>query len=453
MRIRTKLTLWYSLLTTLLLIILIPLIYFPLKHSLLSNEENLLQLHATEASINFEGVSVPNLSAQMNSSSNLGTFLAVYDASNTIITSDSYIPERLLQEKNSMGEIRIINTNQGKWLLIDQIIDDEGVEKTWLRGVRSLDTYNRTLSDFRRFLFVIIPIYLVIAFLGGIIVTKKALVPLTQMASTAQEIGHGKLDKRLSLDLPANEIGILALTFNDMLNRLELSFQKEKQFTSDASHELKTPIAVIQAHTENALSLSKNQGELEQSLNIIYQEAKSMNRIVSQLLLLTRSDSSNNSVLFEKLNLSYIVEDCISTYIDSSNNSTSNTTTINSDIEPLIYIMGDQTLMTRLFVNLIENSIKYGKESNNIFLSLHQEKNIIKFLIKDNGIGISPTDIPQIFDPFYRSSETRSLEGSGLGLALVKKIIELHNGEITVESTENSGTTFEILLPIDGSSS
>jgi len=273
------------------------------------------------------------------------------------------------------------------------------------------------------------------------------------MASTAQEIGHGKLDKRLSLDLPANEIGILALTFNDMLNRLELSFQKEKQFTSDASHELKTPIAVIQAHTENALSLSKNQGELEQSLNIIYQEAKSMNRIVSQLLLLTRSDSSNNTVLFEKLNLSYIVEDCISTYIDSSNNSTSNTTTINSDIEPLIYIMGDQTLMTRLFVNLIENSIKYGKESNNIFLSLHQEKNTIKFLIKDNGIGISPTDIPQIFDPFYRSSEARSLEGSGLGLALVKKIIELHNGEITVESTENSGTTFEILLPIDGSSS
>ncbi|WKY45109.1 HAMP domain-containing sensor histidine kinase [Eubacteriaceae bacterium ES2] len=443
-KIQTKLTLWYAVLTVLLLMILMPLIYFPFKQSLMANEENLLKLQASQADIDMESSIADSFGIQINTSFKLGTYLSIFDKNNQLIIAEANIPDDLLDLKSSMNEIRIINTNEGDYLILDQVIDDDNVDQIWIRAVRSLVAYNQTLEDFRERLLWGIPIYLIVAFLGGAFMTRSALRPLTRMANTARKIGQGQLDKRMEMALPDDEMGLLAKTFNEMLNELESSFKKEKQFTSDASHELKTPIAVISAHTENALLFVKEEGALTDSLKVIEKETKAMNRIVAQLLMLTRSDQTNAHIIFENLNLSYLVEDCLSIYLE---NEAAVNYRITGIIEDSVYMTGDQTLLTRLFVNLIDNSIKYGQKGNVIDLELKQTAEQICFTIADHGRGISKEDLPYIFEPFYRADEARAQDGSGLGLALVKKIVLLHHGSVEVNSEMNKGTTFVIIFP------
>ena len=443
--IRSKLTIWYSILTVILLTLLIVLIYFPLQSNLWTNEENLIQLHATEVGIEFEGLSTEELQGQLGQLDNQGTFFAIYDSNNNLLVMDDHIDGSITALDRQFTGIRTVHVGEEDYMVFDQPVDDEGSVLLWLRAVRPLNSYEGTLRDFQELLVLILPLYLLIAIIGGIIVTKLALKPLTIMAKTAQEIGHGDLSTRLRKDLPNDEMGLLAYTFNDMLDRLENSFEKEKQFTSDASHELKTPIAIISAHAENALSSMNDPDEVMSSLDIILSETRSMTKTVSQLLTLTRSDHNNKHIHFERLNLSHILEDCLSIYEEEVDEIGYR---LSASIPPDVTIMGDQTLMTRLFVNLIENAIKYGREGNHIQVQMTQNQSSIQIHVTDTGIGISQDDLVHIFDPFYRSIEARSMEGSGLGLALVQKIVHLHKGHMEVESTLGKGTTFTISFPL-----
>lgn len=273
---------------------------------------------------------------------------------------------------------------------------------------------------------------------------KKALKPIDDIAKTARTIGHTDLSKRLNFPKVEDEIGRLAMTFDEMLDRLENAFKRERRFLSDASHELRTPLTTVKALVEEALEDCKTQDEYKEVLYVIHKEISKMNKIISQLFMLTRCEEGNWPVDFEKINLRIIVEDVMEEMQEFAQQKG---VKLYKECDKDIFIEGDQTLITRLFINLIENAIKYNKKDGWILAKIEEQENEVKITIEDGGIGIPEEDLPFIFNRFYRVDKSRSTEGIGLGLSIVDWIVKIHRGRINVTSKVGIGSCFEIILP------
>lgn len=296
------------------------------------------------------------------------------------------------------------------------------------------------------------PLLILIAAAGGYFITQRAFRPVQQMSDSASEIGDGKdLSKRINLQGSSkDEMYHLAQTFDKMFVRLETSFESEKQFTSDASHELRTPTSVIISQCEYALSQRNNPKEMEESLEVILRQSRKMSALISQLLLLARVDQEkHNTFQFECINMSELTEIVVEELSLMVQEASINITT---NIEEDLFIKADQTLMMRLLMNLLTNAIAYSKANGTVNMQLFRDETNIIGKVSDNGIGISEQHIVKIWDRFYRvdAARTSSNNGNtGLGLSMVKWIIELHGGEITVESELGEGSTFTFKLPIE----
>ena len=273
-----------------------------------------------------------------------------------------------------------------------------------------------------------------------------------------------------------DEIHRLAVTFNSMFDRLEKSFNTERQFTSDASHELRTPVSVIKAHCEYALKYAQTPEELRESLQVIERQADRATDLLTQLLFFTRLHQSDHPVRLEKTNLSDLVEFICEdlTILLASGKS------METDIEPGIFVLADKSLMTRLISNLIDNDYKYSGDDALVKVSLHMssaagegaetggilqssvgtsespasslssEKQYVRLSVEDNGIGISPENIEKIWARFYQEDPSRTETASssfGLGLSMVKEIADIHGGKLEVESVPGKGSRFTLVLP------
>ncbi|WP_394219843.1 HAMP domain-containing sensor histidine kinase [Thermoanaerobacter kivui] len=293
---------------------------------------------------------------------------------------------------------------------------------------------------------IIIPILIGIAILGGIIISNKALKPISHMTKVAREISVGDLSKRLNLPYTNDEIGNLAQTFDMMIEKLENSFKRQKQFTHDASHELRTPIAVIQTQAESALNGTGTKEEYKKALQVILEEAKHMSKLVHDLLFLARSDSNAEKLTIENLNFSELIEGIVNELAPLAENNGLILKIIKNDPS---YIRGDQTRIIQLFYNLIDNAIKYTPAGGKVEISVENAGKFIKTSIKDTGIGIPEEHLPHIFERFYRvdKARTRKSGGSGLGLSICQWIVNAHGGKIEVESCEGKGATFVVWLP------
>jgi signal transduction histidine kinase len=316
----------------------------------------------------------------------------------------------------------------------------------WLRLNRSISHITNTLFNIRVVIFTATPIYILFATLSSLFLTSRALTPIDSITKTANIIEKGDLSKRITMPKVNDEVGRLARTFNKMIERIENSFSKEKRFTSDASHELKTPISIISATAEQALKKGRNTKDYKNALTNIIDESKKVSYLISQLLFLARSDEGKEILNLEYIDLTLIAESVVGQLKEMAEKKEIK---ISIELEHDFKLESDQTLMTILFLNIIENSIKYNKTGGFLNISLHKEENDIKIIFEDNGIGISTEDLPYIFDRFYQVSRSRTGRGSGLGLAITKEIIELHNGEINVDSLLGKGTRLEISLPLD----
>lgn len=316
----------------------------------------------------------------------------------------------------------------------------------WLRISRSVSHIIKTLTNIKIVIFTATPIYIFLATLSSLFLTSRALKPIDSITKTAIMIEKGDLSRRIITSKVNDEVGRLAGTFNKMIERIDNSFKKEKRFTSDASHELKTPISIISATAEEALNRSKGEGDYKKALKTIIQESKNVSFLISQLLFLARSDEGKESLNLEKINLTLIVESIVK---QLKNKAKKKDIKISINFRQDFKLKGDQTLITILFLNIIKNSIKYNKNGGFINISLSKKDNNVKIYFEDNGIGISKEDLPYIFNRFYQVSKARTGKGSGLGLAISKEIIELHNGQINIKSTIGKGTRTEILLPLN----
>ncbi len=346
------------------------------------------------------------------------------------------------------NQIQTIQSGEVHWLVYDLYVSTNWPEALWIRGVVSLNASYETRTYILLVCVILFPFLALLAAFGGWLITQKAFQPVSLIRKTAADIeSSGDLSKRIQLSGSKDEIDDLAQTFDHMLDQLELSFQKERQFTSDASHELRTPLSVILAHTEYGLIQRDNPVETVDALQVIQQQTKKMMALVSSLLLLARTDHQSAQLDFETVNLSEIANMVID---ELTLTAQSKNITIHTAIEDNLIIVADQTSIMRLLLNLLQNAIRYGRQNGWIKVELHQLKEDVLGSIEDNGIGIASDNLPQIWNRFYQVDPSRkSVEdtGAGLGLSIVKWIIESHGGQISVESLPGQGTLFRFSLP------
>jgi len=342
-----------------------------------------------------------------------------------------------------------INTIQSQeyngvsWLIYDVALEDGYV----LRGIYDIDIMSSSVQRIILIAGIFSPILIVFAAVGGYIIIKRSFRPIREIYQTASSIKDEEdYSKRVPINTAKDEVYELSLMVNQMLDRVEQSINREKQFSSNVSHELRTPLTVMKAQAEYMLVHTDNKTQQEE-INTIMSQVSFMESIVTQLLEITRTKqlSSGDMESIDLFELIKLTGDSLAPILTEKNISLQ----VNRpEFKAIIHC--NQTMMIRVFSNLIMNSIKYNKQHGSIQIDFKKENKNIITTLSDTGIGISKENLEKIFNPFYRENESRS-QGDyslGLGLALVKEVIHIHHGDISVQSLQNVGTTFTITLPL-----
>lgn len=279
-------------------------------------------------------------------------------------------------------------------------------------------------------------LYLVMSF-----VASKAIAPVKQLIHTADAINDSNIQCRLPLPENEDEIHQLATTINELLNRLEFSILQQKQFTADASHEMRTPLSAIKGILEVLLRKDRTPEEYRLKIKEVIIQTDRLSQLFDHLLQLARLESGIEKVREESLSLKEVVENIAKTHyshIEKSKN------TIHIEIPQNCIVRADKVMLERVLDNLILNAVKYNQPHGNIFCQWDEKTNSLT--IKDEGIGISPEQLPQLFNRFYRADHSRSsrIQGNGLGLSIVKKLCDLQKIKISVESIQGKGASFSL---------
>lgn len=317
----------------------------------------------------------------------------------------------------------------------------------WIRGVESVSSTTLLGRSAIVIMLILIPLILLLTALGGYYITKKAFNPVNNIVKTANDISAQKdISKRIEIapDSKEDEIHHLSVTLNKMLDKIENLIKQEKQFTSDASHELRTPISVILAQGEYLLDIAKDEKERELAQTIV-DKSKQVSKLVSRLLLLARIDQNRQKFNKEKVDIGVIIDVAVDSMKELA---AQKDILLFSNVPEGTIVEADESLLLSAITNLISNGIKYGNESGHVSVSASKVGDKTEIIVADNGVGISEEHIDKIWTRFYRIDDVRNDEygSNGLGLSMVKSIIELHGGEITVKSTPGRGTEFRIML-------
>jgi heavy metal sensor kinase len=310
------------------------------------------------------------------------------------------------------------------------------------------EDFDRATDRFQKVLYSIAPAFLLLAALGGYWISRRALAPVEKIIGDARRIGVTSLSERLTVSHTGDELERLADTLNEMLARLEASFQRVIQFTADASHELRTPISVMRTNAEITLRKPRTESEYREALSQILGETENLSRLVEQLLDLARADSGAAALAMTRTNLSEALQKA-SRHAQVLAEQKELKITAQLPEQP-VWVQGDAAALERLFLIFLENAVKYTPSGGHVDVRLKSQDSIAITEIRDSGIGISANDIPHIFERFYQADPSRSREngGRGLGLAIGRWIAQTHGGDISVESEVAKGSSFQIRLPL-----
>ena len=334
------------------------------------------------------------------------------------------------------------------WSVYDAALPYGDGKILWIRGILQAETLFSVERTMFLVLLIACPLLIALALLVGYSITRRAFLPIEEIRRTAETIGAGSdLSARISTERTQGEIRQLAETFNEMFERLETSFEHERQFTSDASHELRTPVAVITSQSEYALLPDATTEEQREGLEVILEQAGKMSALISQLLLLARADNGTQQLSMAPTDLSLLAEEAAEQCRGSA---LQRQIRLELEIQPDVIVEGDPESLSRVIRNLLENAIQYGRTGGFVKLTLAVREDAAVCSVQDDGIGISAEDLPRIWQRFYRADPSRNPSGSntGLGLALVKWIVEAHHGSISAESTPGQGSCFTFRLPL-----
>lgn len=300
-----------------------------------------------------------------------------------------------------------------------------------------------TLRQLRLTLLVLLPLAAAIAALLGYVLTRRMLRPLARMQATAAEISSQDLARRLGLARGDDEVGRLAATFDAMLDRLEESFVRERRFVSDASHELRTPLTALQAIVSVTRERPRGPQEYEQALDDVGAETDRLRTLVEALLELARADITVSGER-DTVDLSTLLRDVGASLEVLTEGKKLDVT---CDVANGLVVRGDADALLRLFVNVIDNAIKYT-EAGTVMVRAARGRATIDVEIVDTGVGIADADLPHVFERFYRGDSSRCSGGTGLGLAIARDIARAHGGSVELASG-GAGTTCRVTLPSD----
>ena len=337
------------------------------------------------------------------------------------------------------SSVQQIEADGTTYYIFDRKLTQEGLEGLWLRGVVSEVQGSIQLNSIARTSLILLPFLVLVAIIGGYLITKRMLKPIQNLSDAAAQIGQGSdLKKRIDIGEGKDELHRLADQFNKMFGRLDNAFQAERQFTSDASHELRTPMSVILAQCEMSLEHEQSPEEYQDALNVIERQGKKMAKLINDMLDFTRLELKSDRYTTEPLDLTKLVSSvCEDMALIRENN-----ITLTCEAQENVTLLGNAQLFARLLTNLISNAYRYGKENGHIFVTLKTEQDKILLTVEDDGIGIAKDDLEKIFRRFYQADNSRTGAGTGLGLSMVREIAKFHGGEVFAESELGVGSKF-----------
>jgi len=314
--------------------------------------------------------------------------------------------------------------------------------------VEPLNGVDLALLYFERFLLIGVPVLLGLGTFGAFWITRRALAPVDRITMDARSISANNLSGRLAVPVAVDELRRLSETLNQMLDRIETSFKAIRQFTADASHELRAPMTLIQAAADFSLRRDRTKEDLQEAMGRILRESRRTTALVDDLLMIARSDSDPAAFERNPIDLSSLIEDVT---MQAKTLAEGKHIKIVPSIPPnAAVIEGDELSIRRLFMTLVDNAVKYTPEHGSIWINLNAEGSQAVIKVRDTGLGIAREDLPRVFDRFWRADKVRSRDegGTGLGLSIAKGITDRHGGTLSVESDLEHGSTFTVCLPM-----
>jgi heavy metal sensor kinase len=323
-------------------------------------------------------------------------------------------------------------------------------ESFYLLVARPAEEEQEVLEQLRDALLLSAPVIILLAGIGGYLLAVRALAPVDAMSREALRIGAGNLEARLPVSEPGDELGRLAAVLNDLLSRLQGAFERQRQFMADASHELRTPVAVIRGEAEVALSRRERSApELREALQITGDEAARLTRIVDDVFTLARADAGQYALSPDDFYLDELLQECsraVRTLTATAG------VELACDAPTEAPVRADEGLVRRMVLNLLDNAIKHSPVGGTVFLSLRSEVTGYRIVVRDTGAGIPPAVQPHIFERFVRADAARTRggrrDGAGLGLAIARWVAEAHGGSLSLVASGPQGTEFAATLPI-----
>ncbi|MGN0531946.1 MAG: ATP-binding protein [Eubacterium sp.] len=460
--IRTKITIWFSILIilitammfALMLLISQSVLYTDVKETLVNTVQSNSQeieycsdISDTEQEIGDHYLQYNNQWLEIDDdflNQNQGVITALYDSQGNLLYGENPTGTVTTDEEN----IRHIKYNKQKYYVYNLHLSDPNLQGLILLGQVNENAHKTVLTRIVNLSLFLLPLLAILAIVGGYFLAGRFLAPIRKINSSVESIADGNdLSKRIELGNNKDELYILGDSFNKMFCRLEQSFEKEKQFTSDISHELRTPVATILAQSELTLQKERNTEEYKNAISVIHRQSVRMKNIIEQMLQFSRLESLEALPNPQEVNLSLLLQNIA----DEQKIQNHHSITIHSDIDPDIIIQGNESLLSRLINNLISNAYRYGIENGNIYVSLKQKDDEVILAVKDDGIGIADEVKEKIFNRFYQADTARTVKdaeyGIGLGLPMVATIAKLHNGIVELQSKLGEGSTFAVKIP------
>lgn len=432
----------YTLIFSVILFVLSVSLIIGFRFFLINEVHDELTKYSTVA-INYAKFSKDPLNLNTGTFANIEyvTFSVFDEKENLVSTTQSDKKDLSFHKETSTSPV--INDLSKQFVFVTTKLDHNN-KIIFLQFSKNLDKENQYWGIFSSIIFIINIFSLIVTLGFGSKASKKMLLPIKNMTKTTKAISINALEKRLNVINSHDELKQLAETFNDMLDRIQTSYEMQNQFVSDASHELRTPIAVIQGYANMLYRWGKDDKDvLDESITAIKSESYNMQQLVEKLLFLARSDKNTQKIYKEEFYINELITEIIkeTKLIDLSHE-------ISTNINEESPIYADKNLLKQALRIFIDNSIKYTPSGGSIKLNSYIKKNNVIIEIIDTGIGIPKDDLPHIFTRFYRCDKSRTKEsgGTGLGLSIAKWIIGMHNGSIVVESKTDMGTKITIAL-------
>lgn len=454
--IRLRLTFWYVFVLAIILAAFSAGIYLTLGRSLYANLDDSIEARASDllGLAEYEG-GRPTLPANVAASGpELGEqFVRVYDAAGVVtidtsaeagsVPGDAQVVQRVLAGQASTLSLKA----DGDTFRVRIVpIEKDGQITGALEVGRATGDVTDTLGTLLLILAIAYPITLATASLGGVFLAGRALSPIDRITRLARRISAEDLGQRLDLRLPDDEVGRLARTFDEMIARLDEAFRRQRQFTADASHELRTPMTVIKGQIEVALQRERDPQAYRSVLQAVNEEVDRMIRLVGSLLTLARADAGQIPITLEPVSLPDVVGAAVEQVQPLAGQRGVDLQMFSS--RP-VTLRADDDLVLQLLLNLLDNAIKYTAAGGEVAVGWNANGRDVELWVRDTGSGIAREHLPHLFDRFYRVDKARSRAegGTGLGLSICRWIAEAHGGSISVESAPGQGTTFRIMLP------